>query len=282
MPRILIPAVLFIVLLIPLSPAGAAPALALDGQLLAFQEEPVILEQKVMVPIRPILQEMGWRLACDMEEGVVYAERSANKIQIFLWQPAVVKNDVEISLTAVPQLISGHTMMSLEDICRLTGAQGTWDAQLELASFFSPVEMTREGVVRSLLAADRQLMRVEYYNNQDFLKHCSIAPSPKINSKEELINFLGSYWSPEYIERIWQAGSRENVFIGFFRDGVTPLDYQKEISVVELAGTQARIEAKLPVWWGGEGDAEQFVNRVYTLIKDPEGKLLIKDIQIEE
>lgn len=282
MPRILIPAMLFIFLLMPLAPAGAAPALALDGQLLVSQEEPVILEQKVMVPIRPILQEMGWRLSCNMEEGVVYAEKSTDKVWIFLWRPAVIKNDVEISLTAVPQLISGHTMMSLQDLCRLTGAQGVWDSQLELASFFSPVEMTREGVVRSLLAADRQLMRVEYYNNQDFLKHCRIAPSPKINSKEELMKFLGSYWSPEYIERIWQAGSKENVFIGFFRDGLTPLDYQKEISVAELTGTQARIEAKLPLWGGGEGDAEQFVNRVYTLIKDSEGKLLIEDIQIEE
>lgn len=266
-----------ILLLIPLASAGASPAMSLDGQLLDSREIPVIIGGQVMVPVRSILQEMGWRVSYNMEEGVVYAEKVPDKAWIFLRRPGMKQNDGEVKLTAAPLLVGGKTLLSLQDVCKLTGAQGTWDSNLELVSFFTPPEMTREGIVKNLLAADRQLMRVEYYNNQAFLKQCRIIPSPKIISKDDLRVLLARYWSGRYIEKLWQAGSENGNFAGFFREGLTPLDYHKEMVVFELGEKQAKVEVKLPLW--GEAGTTEFENRVYTLTRDPEGRLLVTDVE---
>lgn len=261
---------------VPLLPVHAGTALGLNGRLLDAGGS-VTIEGKVMVPVRPVFEEMGYTLSVDMEEGAVLAQKKGSKIEIHLWEPKLLVNGKEAVLTAAPQLIMGKTLLSEQDVCNLLDLQSIRETGPEQVSFFSKPEMTREGVIRHLLAADRQLMRAEYYNNQGFLARHQIAPSPKIVTKDDLVKLLGRHWSADSIASLWQAGSRDGRYAGFFSEGSMPLLYSKEMAVTGLTETEAKVEVKLPQW--DDESLTHFEERIYTLSRDKEGKLLITRVE---
>ncbi|SHF52798.1 Copper amine oxidase N-terminal domain-containing protein [Desulforamulus putei DSM 12395] len=263
-------------LAVPLLPVYAGAALELDGKLLS-DGDPVVIEGRLMVPVRPVFEELGYALSGNLEEGIVLAQKKNHKIEICLWEPKLVVNGKEMSLTAAPQLIMGKTFLSEQDLAKLLDLQNFRAKGTDQVVLFSKPELTREGVIRHLLAADRQLMRAEYYNNQEFLAQHNIAPSPKIVTRDDLIMLLGRHWSAHFIENLWAAGSRDGQYIGFFSEGSIPLLYSKELAVTELTGTGAKVEVKLPLW--GNEDMTRFEERVYTLNRDKEGNLLITNVE---
>lgn len=270
--------VMVLVIVVPIIPAYANAAIALDGLLLDPDEAPFVIENNVMVPIRPLFKEMGFTLSCDVQEGLVQANGQQEKIVIHLWKPELLLNGEKIKLTAAPQLVEGRVMLSLQDLCELLKLKGLWDVELEQVSMFSTPKMTKEGVVRQLLAADRQMMRAEYFNNQEFLAQCRVAPSPQIKDKEDLVELLGRYWDAAYINNLWQAGSKNGSYEGFFSEGTTPLIYSKEIEVIDLTETGAVVQVKLPLW--GEEGLTNFEQRYYTLNLDQQGRLLVTNVEL--
>ncbi|CCO08110.1 copper amine oxidase N-terminal domain-containing protein [Desulforamulus hydrothermalis] len=267
---------LLVMLSYPLLPVYAATAPELDGKLLAGGE-PVIIEGRLMLPIRPVFEELGYTLTGDWETGIVLAQKKHQQIEIRLWEPGLTVNGKEKSLAAAPQVIMGKTFLSAQDLVELLDLQNPRPDGSDRLVLFSKPQLTGEGVIRHLLAADRQMMRAEYYNNQGFLTQHNIAPSPQLVTKDDLINLLGRHWSRQLIESLWTAGSRNGRYIGFYTEGSTPLLYSKELAVIELTDTGAKVEAKLPLWW--EDNMTEFEVRVYTLHRDKEGNLLITDVR---
>lgn len=265
--------------MLPLVPACADAYIALDGKVLDWQGG-VWLEGKCMVPVRPIFQELGYKLTSDMEQGVVQANKGQEKIVIHLWQPKVLHNGSEFSGAGIPQLIEGRTMLYAEDLSRLLGLTLSQEPASNAISFFTKPEMTQEGIVGHLFTADRMYLRAEYYNNQDFLIEHHVAPSPVLVTKYDLEQLLGNYWSPVYIDRLWQDGSEQGRYVGFYSEGSIPLSYSKEIFVSEITPTGARVEVTMPDWW--EEDLNNLYKLIYTLSLDEQGRLVITDLKYLE
>ncbi|MEW6697792.1 MAG: copper amine oxidase N-terminal domain-containing protein [Bacillota bacterium] len=267
-----------IMMVVPLLPAYAGIALGLDGKLLSAAG-PVAIEGKMMVPVRPVFEEMGYTLSANLEEGVVLAQRKESRIEIHLWEPKLVANGKEAVLQAPPQLISGKTYLCEQDLAKLLSLESFRETATDRVSLFSKPRLTREDVIRHLMAADRQMMRAEYYNNQEFLTRHNVVPSPKIVTKGDLANLLGRHWSAELIEDLWQAGSRDNRYVGFFSEGAMPLQYSKEMAVTELTEKGAKAEVKLPRW--EDESLENLEERIYTLTLDQAGSLVITDVSVK-
>lgn len=279
MPKKTIFILLLFLLIVPLVPAYAGSAITLDGKVL----NPIgglDIEGKTLVPVRPILLELGYQLSSDMGQGVVLASKDQEQLAIHLWQPKVVLNGEEISGKVVPQLIAGKTMLYAEDLGRLLGLTVLKEPSINTVAFFTTPKMTQEGVIRQLFAADRMFLRAEYYNNQDFLSQHQVAPSPKLIAKEDLVQLMGNYWGSANIDSLWQAGSENGHYVGFYREGSIPLSYNKEVIVKELTPTRATIEVTLPEW--GEEGLSNFCKLLYTLTLEKEGKLVITNVQYIE
>ncbi|GAB6158486.1 hypothetical protein JCM39194_16860 [Desulfotomaculum varum] len=274
--KLLLLLLLLVMLSYPLLPVYAGTFLELDGKLLTGGE-PVVIEGRLMIPIRPVFEELGYTMTGDWEAGIVLAQKMHQQIEIRLWEPCLTVNGKEVTLAAAPQVIMGKTFLSEQDLVKLLNLQNFHPDGTERLVLFSKPQLTGEGVIRHLLAADRQMLRAEYYNNQNFLTQHNIAPSPQLVTKDDLINLLGRHWSRQLIESLWTAGSRDGRYIGFYTEGSTPLVYSKELTVIELTDTRAKVEAKLPLWW--EDDMTEFEERVYTLYMDKEGSLLITDVR---
>lgn len=266
---------LVLMLAVPLLPSYAS-GIDLDGQILSEAGDAILIEEKLFIPARPLLLELGYQVSFDPRGGVIEASRSKYRVEILLWEPKLIRNGIEIVPDAAPQLINGITMISTKDLGRLLNLAVSENTSTEKVSFHSLPEMTKEGVIRHLIAADRQMMRAEYYNNQEFLKQCRVTPSPVLKNKEDLELLLSQYWAPKYINNLWQEGSKNGQYIGFFSEGLTPLIYSKEILVTELNDSEATVEVKLPLW--GEEGLDNHEIRTYTLTKDLQGRLLIKNV----
>lgn len=279
MPRKAIFFLFLILVMVPLVPAYAGVAITLDGKVLDSHGG-VVIEGKYLVPVRPIFQELGYGLTSDMGQGVILASKGQEKIAIHLWQPKVLHNGAEISGAVLPQLVEGKTMLCAEDLGRLLGLSVLQEPALNMVSFFTPPTMTQEGIICQLFTADRMYLRAEYYNNQEFLYQHYVAPSPNIITKNDLEQLLGNYWSLAYIDRLWQAGSENGRYVGFYSEGATPLSYSKEILVKQLTSTGAVVEVTMPDW--GEEGLSSFHKLIYTLTLDEGGRLVITDVKYIE
>lgn len=277
MPRKLLVVLVFLIMMnVSFSPAYAESPVALDGRLL-IDCQSTIVEKQVMLPLRPFFEEAGYKLEANMPEGIIRGHKGQNSVQIKLGQPGLILNQTYVNLNAAPRLISGIAYLSVQDICQLLNLENREEPGLKFISLYHGPEMTEEGVIGHLLTADRQMLRVEYYNNQEFLAEHQIAPSPKIQSKEDLIKHLSNYWDQTFIDRIWQDASQAGRYIGFFSEGSIPLLYNKEVNVTALSPMGAKIHVLMPIW--GEDDFTEFEEIIYTLEKNEWGKLIIKDIQ---
>lgn len=277
MPRKLLVILAFLIIMnVSFSPAYAASPVALDARLLNDCQS-IIVEKQVMLPLRPIFEEVGYKIEANMPEGIIIGYKGQNFVQINLWQPGLILNQTNEKLNTAPQLISGKTYLSVQDICHILNLENWQEPGLKLITLYSRPEMTEEGVIGHLLTADRQMLRIEYYNNQDFLAQHQIAPSPNIQSKEDLIKHLSNYWDQTFIDRLWQEASRDGLYIGFFTEGSIPLLYNKELNVTALSPAEAKIHVLMPIW--GDANLTEFEKLSYILEKNQGNKLIVKDIQ---
>ncbi|MEG6523654.1 stalk domain-containing protein [Desulfotomaculum sp. 1211_IL3151] len=274
MPRRLLVVLVFFIFMS--GSAYAEASVALDGRLLKDCQL-IIVEKQVMLPLRPIFEEAGYKLESNLPEGIIIGRKGQNFVQINLRQPGGVLNQTDLNLNTAPRLIAGRAYLSVQDICHILNLENREEPGLKFISLSHRPEMTKEGVIGHLLSADRQMLRVEYYNNPEFLAQHQIAPSPKIQSKEDLIKHLSNYWDQTFIDSIWQEASQDGQYIGFFTEGSIPLLYNKELNVTYLSPAEAKIHALMPIW--GEDSLTEFEEIVYTLHKNEGGKLIITDIQ---
>ncbi|GAB6179554.1 hypothetical protein JCM14036_08730 [Desulfotomaculum defluvii] len=270
--------VFLIAMHLPFNSAYAETPVAVDGRLINGCQS-MLMEGQIMLPLRPIFEEAGYRLEPNIQNGVIVGYKGKGFVQIHLGQLEMILGQNKIKLSTIPQITLGKTYLGVQDICRILNLEKKEEPGLHLISLFHSQEMTEEGVISQLLAADRQMLRVEYFNNQEFLAEHQIAPSPKIKNKEELIDHLSSYWDETFIDRLWQEGSQNDHYIGFFSEGSIPLLYNKELNVIALSPEEARIHVLMPAW--DKDNLTEFEEIIYTLQKNELGKLIIKDIRYQ-
>lgn len=264
---------LVFLLVLPSLPAYASLDLVLDGKPIK-NGQVFVSDNQVMVPLRSVLEEWGYALAYQPEEGAIIISRDQWQVKLDPQVSEVEVNGQRSKLLA-PLYMSGQgqSFISVPDLAQIFGCQGFWEPGRKHYSILSESELTEEGLVAHLLAADRQLLRVEYYNNPNFLIENGIAPPPVLVTKDDIEVLLQKHWSSAFIDRLWQAGSQAGRYVGFFSEGSLPLQYNKEIEVLELSESGARLRVLMPLW-GYEGETD-FVDIYYQMELDQSGKLKI-------
>lgn len=121
-------------------PASAAVSVTLDGSPLAFETAPIIENGRVIVPMRGILQPLGYAVQWQEETQTVLAEKEGVSITLPLGKNTATVNGEAVSLDAPARILNGRTFVPLRFLAEYSGANVAWDGGTESVSIRSSAE----------------------------------------------------------------------------------------------------------------------------------------------
>jgi photosystem II stability/assembly factor-like uncharacterized protein len=103
-----------------------------DEKVITLDSLPVIVENRTLVPIRAIIEELGGSVGWDSLERKVTVALSDNTIELWIGKPQARVNDVvkwidDTNHKVAPQIINGRTMIPLRFVAENIGAKVDWD-----------------------------------------------------------------------------------------------------------------------------------------------------------
>lgn len=99
----------------------------MDYDLLNFEESPPeIISGVTLVPVRPLLEKLGYSLEWHREDLTVRATKTGTSILMKINEPKVQVNDKSLSLEVPPQTINNVTYVPLRFISEISGAVVNW------------------------------------------------------------------------------------------------------------------------------------------------------------
>jgi len=101
----------------------------LNGQVLVFDTQPVIIEGRTMVPVRAIFEAFNMEVAWHSSERKVTATKEGLVIELWIGSTVTQVNGQEVVIDSQAYIDNGRTMVPLRFIAESTGAHVTWDGQ---------------------------------------------------------------------------------------------------------------------------------------------------------
>lgn len=121
---------------IGLLPAGAATAataaeetvtVILNGETVEFaDQQPVIIDDRTLVPMRAILEQLGAKVDWDEETKTVSVVKDDIALSLTIGNKTVLKNGAPVDLDVAPQQIGDRTMVPLRFVSEALGAKVEW------------------------------------------------------------------------------------------------------------------------------------------------------------
>lgn len=140
-----------LLLALPAQTALAAISVTLDGAPLAFETEPLLENGRVMVPMRGILQPLGYSVRWSEAEKTVFAEKDGVSITLPVGKATAFVNGTAVTLDAPARLLDGRTFVPLRFLAEYSGADVIWDGGAQAVSILSAVEDPTERMKESVV-----------------------------------------------------------------------------------------------------------------------------------
>ncbi|WP_134704472.1 stalk domain-containing protein [Ammoniphilus sp. YIM 78166] len=118
---------LALALLAGAKPAAAQVQVAIDSNLITFEQAPFIHNDLTLVPMREIFTELGAEIAWDPPTQTVTATKDSVTIQLKIGSSYALKNFQQVSLDTPAMIRHGRTFVPLRFIGESLGATVGWD-----------------------------------------------------------------------------------------------------------------------------------------------------------
>ena len=92
-----------------------------------FDQQPVIINDRTLVPVRAIFEAMGAVVGWEEETNTVVSERNGVIIKISIGADSMEKGSEAVSLDVPAQIIGDRTLVPLRAISEAFGARVTWN-----------------------------------------------------------------------------------------------------------------------------------------------------------
>lgn len=99
----------------------------LNNDFLAFEQRPVIIEGRTLVPLRAIFEAMGATVYWDGNTKTVTCTKGNTTISLTIGNNILYKNGAAILLDVPAQIINDYTMIPVRAITEAMGANVSWD-----------------------------------------------------------------------------------------------------------------------------------------------------------
>ncbi|MEW6276854.1 MAG: copper amine oxidase N-terminal domain-containing protein, partial [Bacillota bacterium] len=111
----------------PAAPSPGGVTVLLNSRPLSFDQPPVIVNDRTMVPLRAIFQALGAQVNWDGATQTVTATRGDTVIILVIGSPTAFKDGETVTLSQPALLLGGRTMVPLRFVSEALGAQVNWD-----------------------------------------------------------------------------------------------------------------------------------------------------------
>ena len=99
----------------------------LNGKAISFDTAPCLDNGRVLVPMRGILESLGYTVEWQNDTRSVLASNSETRILMPLGSKTVTVNNKSVSVDAPAKLVSGRTLVPLRFLAEYSGAEVVWN-----------------------------------------------------------------------------------------------------------------------------------------------------------
>ena len=118
----------------------------LNGQYMKFDQPPVIIDGRTLVPLRAIFEGLGACVTWDEDTQTVTAKRENTIVKIAVGDNRLFVDDVVIALDVPAQIVGGRTLVPIRAVSNAFGGVVDWDNATKTVKIenecFLPVEIT--------------------------------------------------------------------------------------------------------------------------------------------
>ncbi|MCG7377376.1 copper amine oxidase N-terminal domain-containing protein [Paenibacillus sp. ACRSA] len=105
---------------------------ALDSRYVEFEQQPVMRDGRILVPMRVIFESMGASVSWNQKTQTVTAVRTTSTgikdtVEMKIGSKSIIKNGKSISVDVSAQVINGSTLVPVRAIAEAFGASVSWD-----------------------------------------------------------------------------------------------------------------------------------------------------------
>ncbi len=105
-----------------------------DGRELAFDQPPVIENDRVLVPVRAIFEALGARVTWQEQNRQVTAAKDADTVILWIGKQVLYRNGNAVWLDAAPKIVNDRTLVPVRAVSESFGAQVSWEERARLVS----------------------------------------------------------------------------------------------------------------------------------------------------
>jgi hypothetical protein len=100
----------------------------INGSSLQIDVPPLIINGRVMVPLRAILEALGATVQWNPNDQSIVATKGSTIIKLQIGSTTASTNGTQVTLDAAPQIEGGRTLVPVRFVSEALGAQVNWDA----------------------------------------------------------------------------------------------------------------------------------------------------------
>lgn len=109
-----------------------------NNEQMQFDEQPVYENDRLLVPVRAIFEELGAEVEWDAEDEIITAKDSEHNVVIQIGNPDMGNGTEIITLDVPPRLIGDRTMVPLRAVAKALGARVRYIEDLDRVSIDKP------------------------------------------------------------------------------------------------------------------------------------------------
>lgn len=115
----------------PLIPNLGEVNIMVNGEWLAVKQQPVVKNGEVLIPVRVVFEKLAPSIKLQKKGDVITLQHAGEKVVFTIGKKKAAVNGKAITLSAVPQLTNGQTMVPIGLTDEVFGATSTYDASVK-------------------------------------------------------------------------------------------------------------------------------------------------------
>lgn len=106
----------------------------IDEERIYFDQEPILYNDRTMVPMRKIFEELGAKVTWDESTQTASGRKGDRTVRITIGQKTMYINNKKIELDTAPFVLSGRTLVPARAVAEGLGCDVDWDGRHNLVS----------------------------------------------------------------------------------------------------------------------------------------------------
>lgn len=109
-------------------PAGDTIQVKLENETISFDVPPMLMENRTMVPLRKVMEALGYEVSWDEEKQLVTATKDGAYVKVDVGAARVSLGNDAVQLPLTVQMVQDRTMVPLRFIAAAAGYDVLWDS----------------------------------------------------------------------------------------------------------------------------------------------------------